>query len=275
MRIIKYFSKRNGFTLIELLVVIAIVALLMAILLPALQRVRKQARAVVCQSNLKQWGTVLALYVEDNEGRIPNGSDEIVWFFRGSWVPDNDPNKPPVFHQLNTKGIAFCPMAVRVRTELGFNNNPNTTRPWKIKFRPGSVFKAWEVISPSPRFFGSYGINRDLGWGHNNGLVDTYFARGSNNKPVILDCVSYYGSHNNNMASPRFEPQGGDYDFCINRHSGKINGLFMDWSVRRIGLKELWTMKWNNQSDTAGPWTRAGGVQPEDWPEWMQKFSDY
>jgi len=63
--------------------------------------------------------------------------------------------------------------------------------------------------------------------------------------------------------------------FCTNRHSGCLNGLFLDWSVRRIGLKELWTFKWYDQFDRAGPWTNAGGVKPEDWPEWMRKFKDY
>ena len=79
--------KHAGFTLIELLVVIAVVALLMGILLPALQKARKQARAVVCRAHLKQWGTVLALYAQDNAGRIPRDSFHAVWFFRGSQLP--------------------------------------------------------------------------------------------------------------------------------------------------------------------------------------------
>ena len=62
---------------------------------------------------------------------------------------------------------------------------------------------------------------------------------------------------------------------CINRHNGGVNTLFMDWSVRKVGLKELWTLKWHRSYDTAGPWTLDGGVKPSDWPEWMRKFKDY
>jgi prepilin-type processing-associated H-X9-DG protein len=62
---------------------------------------------------------------------------------------------------------------------------------------------------------------------------------------------------------------------CMNRHEGAINGLFLDWSVGSIGLKQLWTLKWRLDFDTKGPWTKAGGVKPEDWPKWMRSFKDY
>jgi prepilin-type N-terminal cleavage/methylation domain-containing protein len=66
-------NKRRGFTLIELLVVIAIIALLMAILMPALQRVKRQAQSVMCQANLKQWGLIFKMYIDDNDGYFNEG----------------------------------------------------------------------------------------------------------------------------------------------------------------------------------------------------------
>ena len=65
--------RRSGFTLVELLVVIGIIALLMSILLPTLGRVREQAKATQCMSNLRSFGQVLHIYAANWNGRAPIG----------------------------------------------------------------------------------------------------------------------------------------------------------------------------------------------------------
>jgi len=257
--------KRKGFTLIELLVVIAIVVLLMAILLPALQRVKKQAKAVACQANLKQWGPIFSMYTTDNQGR----------FFLDN---DTGPFWPEVMrpYYYDSNDVLLCPMATKHKSR---------SDEWFLQ-RFGGKFSAWKWPGNPPH--GSYGLNR---WAAERVKYDSQdphvvswywkgsLAKGGTNVPVLLDCLWMGGRPLSHEPPPKHDDVPDIWVdmsyFCINRHDAHINSLFMDWSVRKVGLKELWTLKWHRQFDTAGFWTKAGGVQPENWPQWMKSFKDY
>ena len=268
--------KSKGFTLIELLVVISIITLLMAILMATLQRVRKQAKAVACQSNLRQWGLCFKMYTDDHNGRFSSYMRDTYYWFKRLDTYFSDCND-----------LLLCPITCI-----------NT------RFMPGSKFSSWgctaresdpsdwlpyeidNIFGPltSSDFHGSYGINEFIIHNYWKKNADRYwgdfFVKGTNNIPVCLDCRWMFTNIVEHLdVPPEYDDVGvsGSHmsRLCINRHSGGINSLFMDWSVRKVGLKELWTLKWHKEFDTAGPWTKAGGVQPGDWPQWMRKFKDY
>jgi len=281
--------KTKGFTLIELLVVIAIIALLMAILLPALGRVRRQARGVVCQANLKQWGQILALYVEGHEGRFPSWLGPALLLLRGSFDSGGNPRLSS-YPDVGTEGIACCPMARGTKAdpdrELIVSNNA-VAPPMYVEGRYGSTFEAWEITGLGPPFRCSYGFNGWLfeyyvgTWGRpweDRLILDIFSVRGRAYTPVFLDAARPEASPRENSRPPWTELHKGGFrmeNYCVNRHNGHVNGLFLDWSVRKVGLKELWTLKWHAEFNTAGRWTKAGGVKPEDWPKWMRHFKDY
>ncbi len=288
-------SKRAGFTLIELLVVIAIIALLLAILVPALQRVRKQAKAVVCQSNLRQWGTIWATYTQDNDGSLPSRTLQPNWTLTYTlymlWGWNGDSESLDMDECTRIEGIMCCPLATKPVNPTGEDN-----------VKPvGGTFMAWGRCWPKgflPNGYGSYGINKFVYWSglpaDSNTESRLYWrtsdVKGAYNIPIYLDACWV----NNWWIVDNIAPPGHDAvptcrnpddtpihepisleNFCINRHDGYVNGLFMDWSIRKVGLKELWTLKWHREFDTANEWTKAGGAKPEEWPEWMRNFKDY
>ena len=67
-------KKQTAFTLVELLVVISIIAMLLAVLIPALRKARQQAQKVVCLSNMRQMGLVLITYLNDSDYHLPPSS---------------------------------------------------------------------------------------------------------------------------------------------------------------------------------------------------------
>jgi len=288
--------KKKAFTLIELLVVIAVIALLMAILVPTLRRVRNQSRAVVCRANLRQWGTLTTVYVNENEGRLPVsycGSHASQGVRRpDSWVPDLGISE-------DLRGIQLCPAASKLANPIaGTGGIPETYL--------GGTFLAWGRLWPKadkPDYgegfaYGSYGWNtavvrhREMDTTQKSPLLWlTADVRGAERIPVQCDSAaspvgSGAGFWEYGATPPPWEPIPSAASLndsshfcsaavCMNRHNGGINMLFLDWSVRKVGLKELWMLKWNKQYDTRGEWTKAGGVEPTDWPQWMRGFKDY
>jgi prepilin-type N-terminal cleavage/methylation domain-containing protein/prepilin-type processing-associated H-X9-DG protein len=99
---------RSGFTLIELLVVIAVIALLMAILMPALSRARDQGRTIACRANLKQYGIALRMYLDDNNYYFPD-----VWKWLKSkshnWVHKGEQPDGVFWPYLKDLDVHMCP----------------------------------------------------------------------------------------------------------------------------------------------------------------------
>ena len=295
-------SKRKGFTLIELLVVIAIIALLMAILMPALTQVRKQAKSAGCQMNLRQWGICWSMYAGDNDGSFiegnPSGRDP-----GRSWIYLLQP-------YYRDGMMRMCPMATKPY-------EGNVTSPFRAygpfwgtdaeKWGPltdsdtpgsGCSEEPWDTCFPPKKYdftyteedrYVSYEANA---WVRNSRQDQkrwekawrTATVRGAGNIPMMVDGKQFYTvMPDNGDGVPEYEgePAGATRGWanpmkmlCINRHNYAINGVFVDFSARRIGLKELWKLKWNRKYDiNEGP--VEGEEPPAGWPKWMRKLRRY
>ncbi|HUW20934.1 MAG TPA: type II secretion system protein [Sedimentisphaerales bacterium] len=291
--------RRGGFTLIELLVVIAIIALLMSILLPAIDRVKIQSKSIVCQSNLHQWAVIFGMFTGDNDGKFMSGGeydgppseapyeleadrDDHAWWLILAPYYTSMAHPPTASSAAVTSLSTASSAAVTSQRSFGLLCCPTANKPPVDKqghrTRESTRFSTWGLyIHYDDNYvYGSYGFNS---WCYNRGskteggvTVERWGripTKNANRVPVVRDCYWCEGYPRPSDQAPAYadDPHLGTENvfmmrFCVDRHRGRSNGLFGDLSVRSIWLTELWDLYWYPG------WTVSTPV----FPAWMLQY---
>jgi prepilin-type N-terminal cleavage/methylation domain-containing protein len=281
-------KRKDGFTLVELLVVIAIIALLLAMLMPALNKVRRQAQGLACRSNLRQWAAIWQMYLQDydniymnNRGNDDSNGQEAWMVVMSDYFQDVD--------------MTLCPTSVKLDGVKPFKS-------WDLG--NGIVGNTgWKNLTDFDK--GSYGVNAwmnrrnrtrrgeriSLYWG-------TADMKSADLVPLFMDAMAwkvkntrYYHElmltddwETEKLAAQRngalyglfspaeFRGNGKSITFgaALNRHVKHTNILMADYSTRNQHLAKIWDLKWNGIWETEKKQYLDNHPDGHPIPNWLQ-----
>jgi prepilin-type processing-associated H-X9-DG protein len=247
---------------------------------------RKKAKETFCLSKLQKWGGFYQSYANDNDGALMGygvyedyiTQDNPDGWMEHAWIPI-------MYSYHGDFDMCLCPAA-----RMGWSVSKNHGSPhvaWDFRYLVEGEPSLWEFFPyyevDGKMSYGSYGKNEwltepgeDFYHDFENCLRNIYISN-AENVPVFGDCewaggfpyvedlpVEY------KIRDSLFAGEGEMNRWNLARHGLSVNLLFLDWSARKVGLRELWMLKWSRQEGWGDTNVVPDPDVPSDWPEWMR-----